>query len=87
MADTLKQIDQSILEKIMKIHELVARWSFMTKEEHDQGKIDDNHYEQTRAIKQSIELEIRTIYNDVMEQEKIDDHMKKMYNELEEEFG
>jgi glutaredoxin 2 len=87
MTKTLKQIDKDILERIKKVHELVTRWSFMTKKEHDEGRLDDFHYEETATLRQQIEMEIRSIYSDVMQQEAIDEHIKKMNKEMEEEFG
>ena len=72
MARNLKQIDKDILKRIKKIHELVTRWSSMTEEDHDAGEISDYYYEQTGSVKMKIEMEIRAIYKDVMEQEEID---------------
>jgi hypothetical protein len=87
MGKTLKQIDKDILENIKKIHTFVNRWSMMTKEEHEEGKIDDFHFEQTGRIRMEIETEIRSIYHDVMEQEAIDAHIEKINAQMKKEFG
>ena len=86
MTKTLKQIDKDILNNIKKIHELVARWSLMTKKEHDEKKINDFYFEQTGDIRQRIEMEIREIYHEVMEESAIDAQIEKLNKQMAKEF-
>ena len=87
MAETLKEIDEDILERIKQIHGLAAQWNHISKAEKEAGKIDNAHFDKISRIWAKIEIEIIKIYNDVMTEEEIDDHLAKLHKEMGVDIG
>lgn len=87
MAETLKEIDKDILERIKAIHKLTAQWNHISKAEKEAGKIDDAHFDKISRIWAKIEVEIIKIYNDVMTEEEIDDHIAGLHKEMGTDLG
>ncbi|MBT5023317.1 hypothetical protein HOK51_07265 [Candidatus Woesearchaeota archaeon] len=86
MSQTLKEIDKDILEGIKKIHELVAKWSLITKKEFDDGQLSERYYYKTGTVRTEIEVELRSIYHDVMNIADIDKELMKMNEKIRREL-
>ena len=87
MDKTLKEIDKDILERIKTIHKLTAQWNHISKAEKEAGKIDDAHFDKISRIWAKIEVEIIKIYNDVMTEEEIDNHIAGLHEEMGADLG
>lgn len=85
--ENLKEIDEEILEGIKRIHELVTIWGRLTKQELDDGGINEGFFEETNRWRAELEIELRKIYKEVMEKEDIEDHIAKMNEKVKKMVG
>ena len=82
----LKQIDEDILKKIKQVHENCRRMLGEAKMLFRGGVISDPDMSTFSGIFRDIEGDLRAIYKDVMEEEAVAAHLKKLNEQMEKEF-